>query len=50
MIKEDDQLNINNEEMAKAVEQELNISSNERKKILVIYINFFQILIEFNGI
>ncbi len=36
MIKEDDQLNINNEEIAKSVEQELNLTSNERKKIIVI--------------
>lgn len=35
MIKEDDQLNINNEEIAKCVESELNITSNERKKIIV---------------
>ena len=37
MIKEDDQLNINNEEIAKCVESELNITSNERKKIIVTY-------------
>ena len=39
MIKEDDQLNINNEEIAKNVEQELNITTNERKKIIVIFFN-----------
>lgn len=41
MIKEDDQLNINNEEIARSVEMELNLTSNERKKILVFIIFFF---------
>lgn len=40
MIKEDDQLNINNEEIARSVEMELNLTSYERKKILV-YLLFF---------
>lgn len=40
MIKEDDQLNINNEEIARSVEMELNLTSYERKKILVIHLFF----------
>lgn len=39
MIKEDDQLNINSEEIAKCVETVLNITSNERKRIACKTIN-----------
>lgn len=48
MIKEDDQLNINNEEIARSVEMELNLTSNERKKILV-FIVFFSMNKHFLG-
>lgn len=47
MIKEDDQLNINNEEIARSVEMELNLTSYERKKILVLHLFFFIITIFF---
>lgn len=35
MIKEDDQLNIDNTEMATLIENEINITTTERKQIIV---------------